>query len=282
MFVVRPETLLLWHRRLVARRWTYPHRRPGRPPIDPELRALIVRLGKENPKWGYLRIQGELAGLAISVSATTVRRVLQRAGLDPAGGNYSLSWREFVRAQATSILATDFFTVDTLFLRRLYVLFFIEVDTRRVHLAGVTAHPTGPWVTQQARNLVVALGDAVSNRRLLIRDRDAKFGGTFDEVFRSEGLRVIRTPVRAPRANAYAERFVGTVRRECLDWILILGRRHLEAVIGEYLAHYNTHRPHRGLGLGVPEALSVSQSVGHQPERRDRLGGLIHEYYRAA
>jgi putative transposase len=194
-----------------------------------------VRLAVENPRWGYLRIQGELIGLDIKVSATTVRRVLQQAGLGPSGARSGLSWRDFVRSQAKTILATDFFTVDTVFLKRLYVLFFIEIDTRRVHLAGVTASPTGPWVTQQARNLVMAVGEALSTRKFLIRDRDTKFTGTFDEALRSEGLRVIRTPVRAPRANAFAERLVGTIRRECLDWILVLGRRHLEAVLREYL-----------------------------------------------
>jgi len=168
-------------------------------------------------------------------------------------------------------------------LRRLYVLFFIEVDTRKVHLAGVAAHPIGPWVTQQARNLVMAMGAALSSRRLLIRDRDAKFSGTFDEVFRSEGLRVIRTPVRAPRANAFAERLVGTIRRECLDWVLIVGRRHLEAVLREYLEHYNAHRPHRGLGLTAPASEpAVLASASRRIHRRDRLGGLIHEYHRAA
>jgi len=283
VFVVRPETLLRWHRKLVARRWTYAHRGPGRPPIDPDVRALVLRLARENPRWGYLRIHGELSGVGIPVSATTVRRVLQKAGLDPTGGMYSLSWRDFVRAQARTILATDFFTVDTVFLRRLYVLFFIEVDTRKVHLAGVTAHPIGPWVTQQARNLVMAMGAALSSRRLLIRDGDAKFSGTFDEVFRSEGLRVIRTPVRAPRANAFAERFVGTIRRECLDWVLIVGRRHLEAVLREYLEHYNAHRPHRGLGLKAPAGEpAVFPSASRRIHRRDRLGGLIHEYHRAA
>jgi len=190
---------------------------PGAGPMPIGVRADLLRLARENPRWGYLRIQGELSGLGISVSATTIQRVLQKAGLDPSGGRYSLSWRDFVRAQARTILATDFFTVDTVFLKRLYVLFCIEIDTRKVHLAGVTAHPTGPWVTQQARNLVMTLGDGLSIRKALIRDRDTKFTGTFDEVFRSEGLRVVRTSVRAPRANAFAERFVGTVRRECLD-----------------------------------------------------------------
>jgi putative transposase len=173
--------------------------------------------------------------------------------------------------------------VDTVLFRRLFVLFFIEVDTRKIHLAGVTSRPTGPWVTQQARNLFLRCGEVLSGRRVLIRDRDAKFTGSFDEIFRSEGLRIIRTPVRAPRANAFAERWVGTLRRECLDWILVLGRRHLERVLREYLEHYNTHRPHRGLWLRAPEAeATVVPSAPHQPRRRDRLGGLIHEYSRAA
>jgi len=220
------------------------------------------------------------------VSATTVRRVLAQAGLDPSGGRFGLSWRDFIRTQAQSLLATDFLSVDTVFLKRLYVLFFIEVDTRRVHLAGVTSHPTGAWVTQQARNLVIRMGDALATRKFLIRDRDAKFTGIFDEVFRSEGIRVIRTPVRAPRAN-YAERWVGTLRRECLDWILIVGRRHLEAVVKEYLVHYNTHRPHRGLDLHPPcpesvEITSTPDPLRRRVRRRDRLGGLIREYTVAA
>jgi transposase InsO family protein len=220
------------------------------------------------------------------VSATTVRRVLHRHGVDPAP-RFGISWREFLRTQATTILATDFFTVDTVLLRRLYVLFFIELDTRRVHLAGITANPSGAWVAQQARNLVLTAGEGLSSRRFLIRDRDTKFTGVFDEVFSTEGLTVIKTPVRAPQANSYAERWIGSVRRECLDWILVFGRRHLGYVLREYVDHYNAHRPHRGLDLGIPEARgdeldTVSPSPVQPVRRRDRLGGLIHEYTLAA
>ena len=285
-FVVTPATLLRWHRHLVARRWTSPHRGPGRPPIDAEIRDLILRLARENPRWGYQRIQGELVNLGIRISATTIRELLRRHGLGPAPRRGDLTWVEFLRTQAAGCLATDFFTVETVFFRRLYVLFFIEIDTRRVHWAGCTARPTGVWVTQQARNLSMAMGERLSARRFLVRDRDTKFTGAFDEVFCSEGITVIRTPIRAPRANAYAERFVGTIRRDCLDWILIRGRRHLERVLQIYLDHYNSHRPHRALGLTAPNAPRplppVSPPVLENMCRRDRLGSVIHEYDLAA
>jgi putative transposase len=285
-FVVTPATLLGWHRRLVAKRWTYPHRGPGRPPLDAEVRDLILRLARENPRWGYQRIQGELQNLGIRVSATTIRELLRRHGLGPAPRRDALTWVEFLRTQAGGFLATDFFTVETIFLRRLYVLFFIELDTRRVHLTGCTARPSGAWVTQQARNLTMTLGETLRARRFLIRDRDTKFTGAFDEVFRSEGLSVIRTPIRAPRANAHAERFVGTIRRDCLDWILIRGRRHLEHVLQIYVDHYNSHRPHRGLHLAAPDGARypppVSPPAFAHIRRQDHLGGLIHEYDLAA
>jgi putative transposase len=264
----------------VARHWTYSKRGSGRPPIDAETRALIVRPARENPRWGYLRIQGELRSLGISVSATTVRRVLTKAGVGPSGGRCSTSWRDFVRTQARSILATDFLTVDTVFLRRLYVLYFIEIDTRKSISEALPPHSIPGH--SAARNLAVRLESALSNRRFPIRDRDSKFTRMFDEVFRNEGLRVIGTPVRSPQADAYAERFVGTLRRDCLDRILVLGRRHLEAVAREYLVHYNAHRPHRGLGLSAPVAEPARQLSSRQVHRRDRLGGLIHEYQRAA
>jgi putative transposase len=222
-FFVKPDTLLRWHRRLVAGAWTYP-RGPGRPPLDQQVQQLIARLATENPRWGYQRIQGELHRLGVQVSATTIRTTLRRHGLDPAPRRTATSWRAFLRQQAAGIMACDFFTVDTVWLRRLYVLFFIEVGTRRVHLAGVTAHPDGAWVAQQARNLLMREHRPL---QFLIRDRDAKFTRAFDDVSRSEGAEVLITPVQAPNANAYAERWIRTVRAECLDWLLIVGRGHL-------------------------------------------------------
>jgi hypothetical protein len=233
---VKPETLLHWHRQLVARRWTYPHKKPGRPPLQPSVRGLILRLAGENPHWGYRRIVGELKGIGVTVSPTSVRKVLLGAGLPPAPERERSSWRAFLRQQAASALACDFLTVETVFLQRIYVLFFISLATRRVEFVACTSSPDGRWVAQQARNLVMRLGDE-QPYRVLIHDRDSKFGFAFDEVFRSEGFEVIRTPVRAPNANAHAERWVRTVRSDCLDRILILGRRHLEHVLTVYRQH---------------------------------------------
>ena len=281
-FLVRPETIIRWHRLLVTRSWTYP-RRTGRPPIRAEVRRLVVRLARENETWGYRRIQGELKRLGIAVAPSTVWEILRGEGIDPAPRRADLSWKEFLRAQASGTLACDFVTVDSVFLRRLFILFFIELETRRVHLVGVTSNPNGLWVTQQARNLVARWESFPF--RFLIRDRDAKYLRTFDEVFKSEGATVIRTPIRAPRANAFAERFVGTLRRECLDRTLIFGRRHLGSVARAYVAHYNGHRPHRALDMNAPAPTSRSLPAGEAPAsviRRDVLGGLIHEYKRAA
>jgi putative transposase len=247
---------------------------------------LVLQLAHENPRWGYQRIVGELAGVGMRVSATTVAKILRRAGVPPAGARAQLNWRDFLRAHADSIIACDFFTVETLWLGRLYVLFFLELSTRRVHFAGCTASPDGRWTTQQARQLAWSLSERTTPARFLIHDRDSKFSRAFDEVFRSEGVEIIRTPFRAPRANAFAERFVGTVRRDCLDWLLISSRRQLERVLRVYVAHYNTHRPHRALGLTPPIPGPRLRLVGSNPpgqlHRRDRLGGLIHEYARAA
>jgi putative transposase len=224
-FLVKPETLLGWHRRLVAGAWTYPHRGTGRPPLDQELQQLIVRLATENPRWGYQRIEGGLLRLGMRVSATTIRTMLRRHELDPAPRRAGSTWRAFLRQRAAGIVACDFFTVDTVWLRRLYVLFFIELDTRRVRLGGVTA-------------------------------------------------------------NAFAERWVRTVRTECLDWLLIVSRGHLGQVLQIYVQHYNQHRPHRSLGLEPPRSSAGPILVGGTQRarilRRDLLGGVLHEYRRAA
>ncbi len=244
----------------------------------------MLRLARENPRWGYQRIAGEINGLGLKVAATTVRKILREQGIGPAGERCRLSWRTFLRQQAHSILAVDFFTVETISLRRLYVLFFIEHRSRRVHLAGCTANPTGPWVTQQARQLAWTLQEQPPLFRFLIRDRDSKFTRDFDAVFASEGIEIVKTPVRSPKANAIAERFVGTIRRECLDWLLILNRRHLEHVLRVYVDHYDTHRPHRSLRLVPPAAVNRKGPITRSGDlkRRDRLGGLIHEYRYAA
>jgi putative transposase len=241
-------------------------------------------MARENPTWGYRRVHGELCRLGCKIGASTVWAILQRAGVDPAPQRTAVSWRLFLRAQAKGVLAVDFFTVDTVFLKRLYVLFVIEVATRRVHVLGVTAHPSGEWVAQQARNLLMALEDRVSRFRFLVRDRDAKFTAVFDAVFAAEAIQVLITPVRAPRANAYAERWVGTVRREVLDRMLIFGCRQLRAVLAEYLDHYNGHRPHRALGQAPPLGPAEPPVVlpAGSVARRDRLGGLIHEYAQVA
>jgi hypothetical protein len=224
--LVTPRTLLRWHRARLRRKWRQPLGRRGRPPMPAEVRAVVLRLARENPLWGHRRIGGELAKLGFGVSPTTIRRLLARAGLGPAPRRSGPGWREFLRAQAASIVACDFFTVESVLLRRYYALFFIAHASRRVWLAGCSTNPTGAWVTQQARNLGLVLAD--EGMRFLIRDRDGKYSGAYDEVFRGSAIRVVKTPVRAPKANAVAERFVRTVRAECLDWLLIVNRRHLE------------------------------------------------------
>jgi transposase InsO family protein len=285
-FIITPATLLRWHRHLVAKRWTYA-RRAGRPAIRREIRELVVRLARDNPRWGYQRIVGELKGLGIAVSATTVRTWLRAAGLGPAGTRGGMTWREFVRMHRRSMLAVDFFAVETIWLQRLYVLFFIELSSRRVHIAGCTPTPSAPWVTQQARQLTWSMAERPESFRFLIRDRDQKFTDIFDEVFRSAGVEIIRTPFRAPQANGVAERFVRTVRSECLDWLLIMKPTAPRASPRRLRGPYNGHRPHRALGLNPPNStrppLAPATGRGEaRVQRRDRLGGVVHEYVLAA
>jgi putative transposase len=287
LFLVTPSTLLRWHRRLVARRWKYPRRSPGRPPLQRQLRELIVRLARENPHWGYRRIVGELKQLGLNVSATTVRKALLAAGMPPAAERQATSWRQFLRQHAASVWACAFFTVDTVFLQRISVLFFISLERRRIEYIALSSNPSGAWLTQQARNLTSELVDrSDSLPAFLIHDRDSKFSGAFDNVFRGEGTTIIRTPIEAPNANAYAERWVRTVRSECLDRLLILSRRQLEHVLRVYVEHYNQHRPHRSLDLHPPirrvPAISTAPPRVQAIRRRELLSGLIHEYAAAA
>jgi putative transposase len=285
-----PATLLRWHRELVSRRWTYPRRRPGRPPTRADVRALVVRLARGRTRAGAIGGSRASWSGSVKLAASTVWTILREAGIEPAPKRLEQNWSEFLRAQAASIFEGDFLTVDTLFLKRFYVLFSSSLRPGASTWPGSRPKPDGRWVTEQARNLLMELGDKAIRPRFLVRDRDGKFTREFDEVFRSEGIRVIKAPVRAPKARAHAERWVGSVRRECLDRLLIVGRRHLEHVVCEYAQHYNTHRPHRSLDQRTPLAkppIDESAPRAELPQlgllrRRDRLGGLLREYRIAA
>jgi putative transposase len=286
IFPVSPATILRWHRHLVARRWTYTdRRRPGRPSTGVSIKMLIVRMARENPTWGHRRIQGELARLGYAIAASTVWEILHAAGIDPAPRRAGPSWRQFLAAQAHAIIACDFLIVETVLLQRLYVLVFIEHGTRRLHLGGVTAHPTGAWAVQQARHLAMDLGDRIDTLRFLIHDRDPLFITAFAEVFTAEGLRIIPTLPRTPRMNAICERVIGTLRRELLDRILILGERHLTLILREYLSHYNGHRPHQSRLQRPPDI--ETQPVRDVADlrsirRKPAVAGMISEYHHAA
>jgi putative transposase len=286
VFPVTPATILRWHRDLVARKWDHTsRRRPGRPSTGTAVKALVIRMARENPAWGHRRIQGELAQLGHAIAASTVWEILRAAGIDPAPRRAGPTWREFLAAQAHAIIACDFLVVETVLLKRLHVLVFIEHGTRRVHLAGVIAHPTGAWAVQQARNLAMDLGDRLGALRFLIHDRDPLFTLAFEEVFKAEGLRIITTLPRTPRMNAICERVIGTLRRELLDRTLILRERHLALVLREYLIHYNRHRPHQSRRQRPPDIetqpvrnIADLRSVSRKPV----VTGLINEYHHAA
>jgi putative transposase len=275
--LVTPATLLCWHQRLVRWRWTYP-RGGGRPPVDPQIAALIERMARENPGWGYRRILGELLGLGIRVGASTLR-VLKRLRIPPAPRRSRSTWRQFLRTQATTMLACDFFHVDcAVTLRRVYVFFVLEVATRHVHVLGVTVHPDGAWTAQQARNLLMDLGERASRFRFLIRDRAGQFTDAFDAVLASAGIEVAKIPPRSPRADAYSERWARTVRAEVSDRMLTAGPRPLRAVPDEYVTHFNQHRPHRARNLRSPDhddgtAVPITDLATARIRRRKTVGG---------
>ncbi|NCG23421.1 MAG: transposase [Actinobacteria bacterium] len=282
-WIITPDTLLRWHRRRIARHWTHATRGPGRPPTSVELRGLILRLAAENSTWGYRRIHGELTGLGHTLASSTVWQILKAKGIHPAPERSDVTWSQFLHSQAA--VACDFFTVDTAPLRRYYVLFFIHIPTRQVFHAGVTANPTGAWTTQAARNLFLRHADQLADSRALVRDRGSQFIDTFDEVFRTEGLKILKTPVRTPVANAFAERWIGTIRRELLDRTIIWNQQQLERLVVDYIGHYNTHRPHRSLDQQPPEAPEPPPPVHGRHLRvvkSTHCDGLIHEYRNAA
>ena len=287
LVLVEPATVLRWHREIVRRKWTYgtaPKR--GCPPIPAATAEVIVRFARENPAWGYGKLQGELLKVGHRVSEATIKRVLRRQGLPPAPRRGRTTWRAFLAQHREQLLACDFFTVDTLFLQRLYVLFFIALGSRRLHLAGCTATPDAAWVTQQARQRSWHLQETAGpTMRFLIRERDGKLPASFDRVCASEDITIVKTPPRAPHANAVAERAVRSLREECLDQVLIVSQAHLRSVLAEYASYYNHRRPHQGRGLAPPVPLADAPTVPAPPAQiqcRHVLGGLINDYHIAA
>ncbi|NUQ95022.1 MAG: transposase [Streptomyces sp.] len=287
--LVQPDTLLRWHRDLIKVRHarTCRPKRPGRPPTVRSIRILILRLVQENPSWGYRRVHGELATLGIKIAASTVWEILQAEGIDPAPDRAATTWAGFLRSQADALLACDFIETVTLTGWRQYILAVIEHATRRIRILGTTAHPTANWVAQAARNLVMDLEDAQVTVTYLIRDRDAKFPALFDQILADAGIQTVLTGVRMPRMNAIMERWVQTCRHELLDRTLIWNERHLLRALREFEQHHNARRPHQAMNQAaplraVPEPLDPGHITRLDIRRRDRLGGVIHEYRHAA
>jgi transposase InsO family protein len=280
--IVTPDTILAWHRKLIAAKWTYPHKRVGRPGVMKEIRGLVVRMAEENPSWGYARIQGALKHLDHRVARSTIAKVLKEHGIKPSPDR-PMSWRTFVRSHAHMIAAADFFTTEVWTasgLVRYFTLFVIDVATRRVHIAGTTTNPTSEWMEQIARNLTDCDEGFLTGKRFLIIDRDVIFSPKFKSILDSSGVEVLLTSYQAPNMNAYAERFVRSIKSECLDQMIFLGRESLVRAIAEYAAHYHDERSHQGIG-NVLISGAAHQSEG-SIKVRERLGGLLKYYHRRA
>src|SRR5271166_1442875 len=280
--LVTPDTVLRWHRDIIRRRWAARsmHGKTGRPATRRDIRALVLRLARENPGWGYRRIHGELASLGVKIAASTVWEILKNAGIDPAPRRSVPTWPQFLRSQAEAILACDFFTADLLDGTQAYLLAVIEHATRRIRILGVTLHPTGEWAAQQARNLMMDLGEHAHQVKFMIRDRGSNYTAAFDAVLAGAGIRTVLCNVRTPRMNAIAERWIGGCRRELLDRTLIWNQAHLWRILREYETHHNQHRPHRSLNAAAPlKPLPEPIALEHYRVRRHaRVGGLINEY----
>jgi putative transposase len=280
--LVTPDTILRWHRDIIRRRWAARSMcgRTGRPATRRSIRALVLRLARENPEWGYRRIHGELAGLGVTMAASTAWEILNKAGIDPAPRRTGPTWPQFLRSQAEAILACDFFTADLLDGTQAYVLAVIEHATRRIRILGVTVHPTGEWTAQQARNLIMDLGEQAHRAKFMIRDRGSNYTAAFDAALADAGIRTVLCNVRTPRMNAIAERWIGGCRRELLDRTLIWNQAHLRRILREYEAHHNRHRPHRSLDSAaplkpLPEPVDLEQ---YRVRKQTRVDGLVNEY----
>ncbi|AQW49574.1 integrase core domain-containing protein [Streptomyces violaceusniger] len=288
--LVRPDTVLRWHRDLARRRHAVLSRpkRPGRPRTVRSIRILVLRLARENPNWGYRRLHGELLVLGVKVAASTVWKILKESGIDPARDRSSSTWADFLHSQADALLACDFFETVTLSGARMYVLAVIEHSSRRIRILGPTAHPTTSWVAQAAKNLVMDLEDVGCRARFMIRDRDGKFPGLFDDALKDAGIKVILSGIQMPRMNSNMERWVQTCRHELLDRTLIWNQRHLLHALREFEQFYNSHRPHQGIANArplhpLPTPIDDRDKLSHLGIRRhDRLGGILHEYKHAA
>ena len=280
--LVTPDTIVRWHRDIVRRRWAARSVRgkTGRPATRRNVRSLVLRLARENPGWGYRRIHGELAGLGVKIAASTAWEILKKAGIDPAPRRTGPTWSQFLRSQAEAILACDFFTADLLDGTQAYVLAVIEHATRRIRILGITPHPTGEWTAQQARNLIMDLGEQAHLVKFIIRDRGSNYTAAFNAVLADAGIQTVLCNVRTPRMNAITERWIGGCRRELLDRTLIWNQAHLRRILRQYEAHYNRHRPHRALNAAAPlKPLPEPVDLGRYRVRRDtRVGGIINEY----